>query len=393
MKRLFPGALSWALYDFANTIYSAVVVTVYLPLCFTDAAGRASPLGISATASMLLAGVLIPPLGRLSDRTGKTKQYLLVSTAFCVLATAGLSWAGSPRWLLACFIPANLLFHCSLVFYNSLLPVVAPPERQGFLSGLGTGLGYFGVLFALPIAHWTDTSFGRRWVFLAAAVLFLVFALPLAFHVPERRATHSQKIRWRETLAMLAANRPLALFLIGNFFAVDVLNTFILWISVFLKQLFSVPQGLLIQTLLALNLSAFLFGISLGKMTDRRGYKSVFLLSVGALGTVVAVSAAAREFAWAACGIVILGGLSVAGIWTAGRKAVADLAPPDRIGECFGLYGLTTKVSAVGSTAFSLLADAGGYRLAVLSQLVPVLFAWFFISRLPSARRDLNEAP
>lgn len=392
MKRLFRGAVSWALYDFANTIYSAIVVTVYLPLYFTAASGRAAPLGISATLSMLLAGILIPPLGRLTDRTGKTKQYLLVSTVLCVLCTAGLSWAGSHRWLLAGFVAANLLYHCSLVFYNSLLPVVAPPERQGFLSGLGTGLGYFGVLFSLPIAHWTDTAFGRRWVFLVAAILFLVFTLPLALRVPERRATHSQKIRWRETFAMLASNRALALFLAGNFFAADVLNTFILWISVFLKELFSVPQGLLIQTLLALNLSAFLFGIFLGKMTDRRGYKKVFLFSIAALGTVVAASAGTRSFAIAAGAIVLLGGMSIAGIWTAGRKAVADLAPADRVGECFGLYGLTTKVSAVGSTAFSLLADLGGYRLAVLSQLLPVILAFLFISRLPSARA-ISDAP
>ncbi|MBI4549582.1 MAG: MFS transporter [Candidatus Omnitrophica bacterium] len=391
MKSLPRGAVSWAFYDFANTIYSAVVVTVYLPLYFTASAGRAAPLGLSATLSMVLSGFLIPPLGRLSDRTGKTKQYLLISTLACVSATAGLSWAPSQPWLLAGFVAANLLFHCSLVFYNSLLPVVAPPERQGFVSGLGTGLGYAGVLLALPLAHAADIAFGRRWVFLVAAALFLAFSLPLAFRVPERAATQPQKIHWRQTLALLADNRPLALFLLGNFFAVDVLNTFILWISVFLKQLFSVSQGVLIQTILALNASAFGFGILLGKLTDRHGARRIYLVSVGSLALVVAGSAAASSFAAAACGIVLLGGLSVAGIWTAGRKAVAELAPPDRIGECFGLYGLTTKVSAVGSATFSLLADAGGYRLAVLSQLLPLLAAYFLVRRTASAR--VNGTP
>lgn len=380
-KFSFSKVLAWALYDFANTIFSAVVVTVYLPLYVTELTGKNAPLGIAATVSMITAGFLIPPLGALTDRTGKTKSYLFLTTLLCVGATAFLTFAESGLSLLAAFMLANLLFHASLVFYNSLLPVIAPAERQGFVSGLGTGLGYLGVLLSLPVAHVVDTHLGRRWVFLLAAVLFFLFALPLFLKVPERKLAIAQTPSLRKSFALLAGNRRLLYFLIANFFLLDALNTIILWLSVFLKKNFGLSQGTLIQTIFALNVSAFAFGLLLGKTTDRWGSKKTLFVSALSLGIVLLAVALVRSFAWVRLLILFFGGIAAAGIWTAGRKALIGLSPPERIGECFGIYGFTTKVSAIGSTTFSLLADLFGFRIAVLSQLVPVVLGLVFLSR------------
>lgn len=378
-------AYSWAFYDFANTIYSAIVVTIYLPLYVTNLTGKHAPLGMAATLSMVLSGFLIPYLGKLTDRTGNTKSYLLVSTLACVIATATLSFLRSAHSLLIIFILANLLYHCSLVFYNSLLPLVAPPERQGFVSGMGTGLGYLGVLFALPAAHVVDTVWGRPWVFLVAALLFFLFSLPLFLHVPDREVRVPVHLDLKDSLRLLAENRTLLFFLAGNFFLLDVLNAVILWLSVFLKKNFSLSQGLIIQTFLALNFSAFLFGILLGKLTDRIGYKRNLILSAASLAVTILAVALIRSYQAAFFFIILFGGAGAAGAWTAGRKAVAELAPKDRIGEFFGLYGLTTKVSAIGSTTISVLADFFGFRWAVSSQLVSLACAVFFLARLPDA--------
>lgn len=375
-------ALSWALYDFANTIYSAIVVTVYLPLYLTALAGRNTPLGVAATLAMILSGFLAPPLGALTDRTGKTKFYLFLSTVLCALTTASLSFLPAVSGLLAAFIAAHLLYHSSLVFYNSLLPAVAPPERQGFISGLGTALGYLGVLFALPLAHAVDTYWERKWVFLLAGILFLLFSLPLFAWVPERSASSGTRIRLRESLERLKGNRPMIYFLLGNFFLLDVLNALILWISVFLSKTFELPQDKLIGTILALNFSAFIFGIIAGKMTDRLGYKTVLLAAAGSLAVLLSAVALSRSFFWTRLFILSLGGFSVAGIWTAGRKGVVELSPPEKIGECFGFYGFTTKVSAIGSTTLSLFADVFDFRVAVASQIVSVALGFFFLSRV-----------
>ena len=88
----------WAFYDFANTIFSAVVLTFYFPLYLTALTHRNLNLGISASLAMVLAGLAVPSLGALSDRTGKTKLYLVWTTVLCVIFTFLLSLANSvPR--------------------------------------------------------------------------------------------------------------------------------------------------------------------------------------------------------------------------------------------------------------------------------------------------------
>ena len=69
--------LSWASYDFANTIFSAIVLTSYFPLYLTELAGKNIYLGAASSLSMILAGLIVPFLGALSDQTGKTKVYLI----------------------------------------------------------------------------------------------------------------------------------------------------------------------------------------------------------------------------------------------------------------------------------------------------------------------------
>ena len=188
-KGLPRHALAWATYDFANTIYSAVVVTVYLPLYVTHLMGRNAPVGLAATASMIVAGFVTPLLGLWADRTGRAKRYLFASTLLCVLATASLSFLPRVGWM---------------------LPAFAPPEKQGFVSGIGTGLGYFGVLLALPVAHMVDSLWGRKWVFLLAASLFLLFSLPLFLRVPDTQATPAGRQSLKAHLKELAGNRPLS---------------------------------------------------------------------------------------------------------------------------------------------------------------------------------------
>ncbi len=372
---------SWALYDFANTIFSAVVLTAYFPLYLTELTGANWYLGAATTSAMILAGLAIPFFGALSDQTGKTKKYLLRSTLICIGFMALLSASRMPLILIMIFIVACFFYHASLVFYNSLLVVVAPPEKQGFASGLGTGLGYLGVVFALPIAHTVDQTFGRSQVFLGGALLFFIFSLPLFFWVPERplsRPRVPERISWRgewkkltKTIYSLSERPRLLLFLGGNFFVVDALNSAIFWISVYAREVFHPGQNLLIGFLIALNAAAFLAGLLAGVITDRWGAIKTLTLSgfllVLTLGSLSLVS----SFAGFVAITLSAGAFAIAGIWTAGRKALVELVEPDRLGEYFGLYGLTTKVSVVGSLIFSVVADQAGFPTALRVLVFP----------------------
>lgn len=376
--------ISWSLYDFANTIFSAVVLTAYFPLYFTELTGANWLLGFASTVSMVAAGFAVPYLGALSDRTGKTKLYLIRSTLVCILFLAGLSATNRPSALLLFFVISAFFFHAALVFYNALLPQAAPPERQGFASGLGTGLGYLGVFLALPLAHLVDTQFGRPYVFVLAALLFLIFSLPAFIFVPERKSEKSfmgsdPNCCWGQTplssslnlLRSLPRNPPLLLFFLGNFFAVDAVNSTIFWFMVYGREVFHAPQAALVKLMLAVNGTAFLYGILAGFLTDRLGSMKTFILASGVLTLTLVVLSLAPSFQVYALAASLGGAFALAGCWTAGRKAVIEFAPPEKLGQYFGLYGLTTKISVVGSLTFSICADIWGFRAALWALILP----------------------
>ena len=389
--------ISWELYDFANTIFSAVVLTAFFPLYFTKLAGSNWMLGAATTGTMILAGLVVPFLGALSDQTGKTKTYLIRATLFCIAALIFLSVLRNVFLLLLFFSISCFFYHASLVFYNSLLPVVAAPEKQGFASGLGTGLGYLGVVIALPIATWVSGWLGEASVFATAGLLFLVSSLPLFFFVPERTATRPisfhfslWKTEWQKLFRFLREikSRPdWLLFFAGNFFAIDALNTMILWFSVYARETFHPGQSGIISLLIGINLSAFILGIGAGFLTDRWGAMKTLILSTLALAlSVIALTLVPdyRSF----IGVAVTGGaFSIAGIWTSGRKALLELAPADRTGEFFGVYGLITKVSVIGNLVFSVVADVAGFKMALRVLLFPSLMGFgflFFCSKIRS---------
>ncbi len=381
---------SWALYDFANTIFSAVVLTFYFPLYLTDLTHKNLNLGLATSGATVLAGLVVPWLGALSDRTGRTKTYLLITTLLCVGFTFGLSFFVYPSLLIITFLLACFSFHASLVFYNALLPVVAESEKQGFASGLGTGLGYLGVLFAIPLAHLVDSFFGRRFVFLVAGSLFLIFSLPLFAWVPERKVLNPLGAsfdifikEWKKvltTLGRITRNRPLLFFFTGNFFVMEAVNTAIFWFVIYLARVFGPPQKDLILIFLGLNFCAFLFGFAAGFLTDRYGSQKIFLLSALSLLVTFLSLGLSRDLKTFIAASFTAGAFALAGVWTAGRKRLIELAPPDAVGEYFGLYNLTTKISVIGSLVFSILADRYGFRIALLSGMIPsglgAIFLW-----------------
>ncbi len=380
---------SWAFYDFANTIFSAVVLTSYFPLYLTSLAGSNWLLGAATTGSMILAGLVVPFAGALSDRTGKTKKYLWRTTLACIVFFALLSATRKIGLLIFFFTAACFFYHASLVFYNSLLPTAARPEKRGFASGLGTGLGYLGVVVSLPLAHLVDRHFGTQPVFFAASLLFLVFSLPLFFFVPERSVSDPVPFRfelwaveWKKVMALLTElpGRPdLLLFFAGNFFVVDALNSMIFWFSVYAREVYHPAQQRLILLLIGVNAAAFLWGILAGVATDRWGAMKTFIFSGLLLAASLALLAVSPDFRTFVLVSVTGGSFALAGVWTAGRKALLDLAPAEKTGEYFGLYGLTTKISVIGNFVFSVVADVSGFRPALWVLVFPAAVGALFL--------------
>ena len=136
---------------------------------------------------------------------------------------------------------------------------------------------------------------------------------------------------------------------------------------------------MLILILIGLNAAAFLAGIFAGILTDRFGALQIMTLSAGSLVLTLALLAWVPNFGFFVAVSLTGGAFSIAGIWTAGRKVLIELVPAERIGEYFGLYGLTTKISVIGSLIFSIVADLAGFRQALLVLVFPAFAGWLFL--------------
>lgn len=397
---------SWILYDLANTVYAAIVTYVFVRYATNELGITQTAVGAVQSASMILAAALVPTLGALADQTARAGRYLAVATIACILATAAFALGpavGDPAiTLLTCFFVANVTYNLGLVFYNTLLASVARDGDEGRISGFGVGVGYAGNL--VVIGGLVMPGFPPGVTFVAAAAVFLVVALPCLLLVhdvrPPRAGRTGDAIRGanRELLATLRdlRQRPaLAWFLVGNFCLVDVINTAILFFAKFTEQNFaaSIAAGdcalfgmhfrgddgaTSLVAVLGLFFSglALPFGIAIGRWTDRAPLR-VMSASAGAL--LVALAGGAWFGGTSVLGylltLVAFGSFGLSAAWTAGRKVVLQLAPRDRIGQYFGLYGITLKLSVVGGLVYGLVADAYGSKAAMLVQAVPLLIA------------------
>ncbi len=413
------AAAAWVVYDLANTVYAATVTFLFTPF-FESRFGSVTGLGVTQTVSLVLAALLVPIFGAIVDRTARTSRYLTVATLACIAAMAGFGFTDDRTAILACFFVANVAYNLGLLFYNSLLTSVARPERAGLTSGIGVGVGYVGTILVLltllPLG-------GEPRQFPIAAAMFLVAALPCMLLVRDRRnvAHTGSAAPVREALASLGttlrhlpSQRPLFWFLLANFCLVDVLNTAILFFASFTKNVFlAASQDGSLQLLgstyagaqglsdfvgvcgLCLNGFALVFGIGLGSISDAR---PLFVMRVSALALLLAlVGGVVFGGSWPlgyVLSLGVLGSFGLSGLWTAGRKVVLLLSPPDRIGEHFGLYGITLKLSVVGSTVYALVADAHGSKAAMLSQAAPLLLGLALLSlvRLPKSGDALRPA-
>ncbi|MCB9894539.1 MAG: MFS transporter [Planctomycetes bacterium] len=417
LKKTLPGAASaWVMYDLANTVYVATLTFIFVPY-FGKLFDSRSLIGIVSSISMVVAGLLVPAFAAAADRTGRCRAYLIIGTLACIVPMALFGATTSLVPVLIAFFIANLAYNASLVFYNALLPSVAADRNQGLVSGLGVGLGYVGTLLTLIIVLPLSDKIGDQATFLATAGMFLVFALPSFLLVKERRVTSREPFSMGlvsesfasvlKTLKSLPKNRPVMWFLLGNFFCVDVLNTAILFFGDLTSTTFagSIERGeasifgfqiesttsLLIIAGMTLNGLALVFGITLGFLTDRLGSLrmlrfSALCLVVGLIGAALAAGQTVLGYLIGICGF---GGLGLSGIWTAGRKLLIELSPREKVGEYFGLYGITTKLSVIGSAVVGILqdvisrqtgSDLTGWRIAIGAQAAPLLLGILFLA-------------
>jgi UMF1 family MFS transporter len=397
-----PRAIgSWALYDFANSPFTTLVVTFVYSTYFTQAIADDAIRGTvlwsrGVTVSALAVALTAPFLGALADRGGWRKRFLLLSTGVCVLATAALYpvLPGQALLALAIFVLANVAFELANVFYNAFLPEIAPPERIGRVSGFGWALGYLGGLLALVVALVTlvrpevpwlgftrEAGENIRATNLLVAAWFVVFSLPIVFWVDEDRSRVSPRPRvLRDTLGQIRTTfvqvrryRQIVRLLVARLLYNDGLITIFAFGGIYAAETFGFTMEEVLVFGIVLNVAAGAGAFAMGYLDDRIGGKRTIQITLIGLiaATVIAIVAPGKGWLWLA-GLIV--GLFVGPNQAASRSLMGRFVPRDAENEFFGFFAFSGKLTAfLGPLLLGLLTQLTGSQRAGLG-VVAALF-------------------
>jgi MFS transporter, UMF1 family len=413
-KRIF----SWAMFDFANTIYSMNVVSLYFPLVIIYNYGlKEIYVGAANSASMLVVALAGPFLGQMTDRSGKRIPSLIISTIICILAVIGIGiFSGnsfSPFSVLALFAIANIGFQLGLVFYNALLPQIAPEGKLGMVSGIGTAFGYFGSIvgmilvmpfnegnifgFAIPFIH----AGGRTATFIPTAILFLLFAIPTFLFVRENKCkppvceelTGNPFRKILDTVRDTKKYPGIRRFLVGKLFYDEGIETAIIFMGVYAEGGMNLPDSSKLVFFVIATTGAAIGSWIFGHITDKWGARRTMnLVLAGWVVSLVLLVLVKSQLLFFIIGIPI--GALLGGIWTASRPLLLELSPPESVGRFFGLYSLSGKVAAIFGpliwsgvvVALNPFGKAISYRAGVLSLALLILTGWIITRPLLKQR-------
>ena len=244
---------SWALYDWANSVFATTVMAGFFPVFFkqywstdSDAVTSTAQLGFANSLASAFILVAAPILGAMADSGGAHKKYLGVFTGLGVVMTAGLWFVPEGDWSLAAliYVLATVGFSGSIIFYDALIVSVSPADRVDEVSAFGFSLGYIGggLLFGLNVAMTlAPATFGLsgpaeavRLSFLSVAAWWLLFSIPLFRCVPEPARVSRNASAIVAGLRSLVAtlrdyrrHRVVGIFLLAYFFYIDGVHTII----------------------------------------------------------------------------------------------------------------------------------------------------------------------
>lgn len=429
--------IGWSLYDLANTIYSMNIVSLYLKrYMLDDLALDDRWFDIPFSLSMLLAALLLPALGAISDHSTKKKLFVFLFTLTCCLATGLLAVASATSLIatVVLFVIANFCYEAGQPFYNALLYSVATPNQARFVSGFGVSLGYvgsiMGMLVALPFV--TGSLFGlnvplvsaagKPGAFVPTAIMFFVLSLPLFLWVREVPRAKPRKagfaLAYREVWDGLRQTRKypgVLRYLISDYFFEDAVATVIINIGVYSSLVLSLEEEQITGFLIVSTVSAVVGSLLIGLIARHVSLKKLMAAVVwGWVAALIAfVTTSSMAVVWVLGSVI---GVLLGGLWTVSRPLLAELVPKDELGRFFGLFALSGRAAAVVgpliwtlvvylfnaerpvgrlfADIFNLSAKASidlPYKMAVLSLALMMITGLIIFRRVPETEQKIDD--
>jgi len=386
------------MYDWANSAFSTTVMAGFFPIFFEkywsnpdDVIQSTYQLGWANSLASIVIAALAPFLGAIADRGSAKKKFLIFFCYMGVVMTGGLYMVGQGQWQMAVmvYIAASVGFMGANIFYDSLLPSVAPKEKMNYVSSLGFAIGYIGggLLFLINVLmylhpQWfgiADATTAIKLSFLSVAVWWGVFTIPLLLFVPEPQISDSLPLvraisagyrQLRITFTQIRQLKIIGMFLLAYWLYIDGVDT-IIRMSVKMGSSLGFEAGDLITALLMVQFIAFPAALGYNWFASKIGTKKAVLIAIGGYSvvTLLAYFMTVKLHFYILAALI---GLFQGGVQALSRSLFTRLVPRGKEAEFFGFYNMLGKFAAViGPIMMGWVTLAtGNVRLGILSILI-----------------------
>jgi UMF1 family MFS transporter len=396
-----PELRAWAMYDWANSAFWSTIVTAVFPAFFAsyaaadmDGVDATSRFAWGTTIALTIVALTAPVLGALADHRPLKKRLLLVFLLIGVAATLLMATIDRGDWLyaLVLFMVANVGVASTLVFYDSLLPHIAPPDQIDRVSTAGFAMGFIGggILLLINLA-WilspatfglSDTTAAIRLTFVSVAVWWLLFSLPLFRTVPEppvrleelrasgaRLAVAAAAASWH-TFTELRRNRHAFLMLLAFLLYNDGIQTIIRMSSIYGAEI-GIDRNAQIAAFVMVQFVGVPCSFLFGAAAQRAGAKTALFFAL-AVYVSISVLGYFMSAAWHFFALAFLVGMVQGGSQALSRSLFARMTPRDKSSEYFSFFAVFEKFAGIfGPLVFGAsIAVFQSSRAAVLSVIV-----------------------
>ena len=420
-RALNPGVaprevFAWAMYDFANSGYTTVVLTAVFNAYFVSVvAGNAPWATLALAAASALAMITAPAIGAWADAHGTKKRALLASTAGCVLGTLALAWSqpGTVALAVVAVVVSNYFFSIGEGLIAAFLPELSRPASLGRVSGWGWSFGYFGGMLTLGLCLWIvlgaqadgrpATEFVPTTMLVTAAV-FAIASIPTFALLRERagggrrgaegsrgapggedRGALARLARtWRESARFVDFRR---LLVCGTLYQAGIAVVIAL-AAVYAEQVMGFRQTQTMALVFLVNVASAAGAVLFGYAEDRIGHRRGLAWTLVGWILMVAIVAAGESVAGFWLGATIAG-LCMGASQSCGRAMVGAMAPEARRAEFYGLWTFAVRLAAiVGPVTYGLvtLATTGNHRISIAITGLFFVAGLLMLSRIDVAR-------
>ena len=421
-----PGAkksiFAWCVYDWANSAFSTVIFTFVFSVFFVrgmvgDETQGAAWWGYAVAISGVFIAILGPLLGAVADHSGARKKWVFWLSMMCIAGSAML-WFAQPVastaniiFTLSCVVFANVGYELSIVFYNAMLPHIAPKHLIGRISGWGWGVGYLGGLAALAVALFGLVGVGNAepWFGVTGmdsanvratgpltALWFLIFMIPLLIYTHDvervplgiKRSMKLGLAQLKQSLREIRHHKNLAQFLVASAIYRDGLNTLFAMGGIYAAGVYNMDLVEILFFGIGLNITAGLGAFLFAGLDDRLGSKptaTISLIGLIVTGTLVLFTDDKHMF----MGLALVLGLFMGPVQAASRTLAGRLAPHGMVTQTYGLYAFTGKsVAFIGPLAFGAATHYYGTQEAGMFTIIVFWIIGLGLLSMVEEKRD-----